>query len=387
MRIAFLCKRRYMGKDVVLDRYGRLYEIPRQLAERGHDVLGLCLSYHGDDEGQWRHDTARGSLRWISRSLGSSRILSLPRLLGHARWTLRRLQAFAPDYVIGASDIAHVALGAHCAARLRVRYAADLYDNFESFGMARIPGMKGALRRAVRDADLVSCTSEALAAHVRQEYAARGRVMSLPSTVDRGIFQPADRVRSRLALGLPIDALLVGTAGHLSAVRGISTLYEGFRQVATTLPQLHLVLAGPADPDHPPPKDDGVHYLGQLDHARVATLFAALDLGVIYLRDTPFGRYCFPQKAYEMAACGLPFIAADVGVMPSLLSAHPDHLYAADDASSLARALRHVLQHPAPPLRVAQDWTELVATLDEALAQHGPSGARLNTQERTAGLR
>ncbi|MDN5851146.1 MAG: hypothetical protein L0H63_16170, partial [Nitrococcus sp.] len=27
MRIAFLCKRRYMGKDVILDRFARLYEI------------------------------------------------------------------------------------------------------------------------------------------------------------------------------------------------------------------------------------------------------------------------------------------------------------------------------------------------------------------------
>jgi hypothetical protein len=31
MRV-FLCKRRYMAKDVIVDRYARLNEIPRQLA-------------------------------------------------------------------------------------------------------------------------------------------------------------------------------------------------------------------------------------------------------------------------------------------------------------------------------------------------------------------
>jgi len=35
MKIAFLCKRRYMDKDVVADRYGRLYEIPYQLSRLG----------------------------------------------------------------------------------------------------------------------------------------------------------------------------------------------------------------------------------------------------------------------------------------------------------------------------------------------------------------
>jgi len=31
MRLVFLCKRRYMGKDVSVDRYARLYEIPVSL--------------------------------------------------------------------------------------------------------------------------------------------------------------------------------------------------------------------------------------------------------------------------------------------------------------------------------------------------------------------
>ena len=86
--------------------------------------------------------------------------------------------------------------------------------------------------------------------------------------------------------------------------------------------------------------------LGELPHALAAELFAALDVGVIYLRDTPFGRFCFPQKAYEMAACGIPFVAANVGAMPALLADAPECLYRADDAESLAEALRGQLITP-----------------------------------------
>ena len=47
MRIAFLCKRRYMGKDVIDDRYGRLYEFPFQLARLGHEVHGVAVVGQG----------------------------------------------------------------------------------------------------------------------------------------------------------------------------------------------------------------------------------------------------------------------------------------------------------------------------------------------------
>jgi hypothetical protein len=70
VRILFLCKRRYMSKDVILERYARLYEIPYQLARRGHEVLGLCLSYAGAAEGTWQHKASPGGLEWRSFDMG-----------------------------------------------------------------------------------------------------------------------------------------------------------------------------------------------------------------------------------------------------------------------------------------------------------------------------
>ena len=197
MRIAFLCKRRYMGKDVILDRYARLYEIPYQLARRGHVVRGFCLSYHGDAEGVWAHEAEPGQLTWESRSPGRS---VLPALATYPRHLLRQLRAFAPDVLIAASDIPHVALGAWLARRLHVPYAADLYDNFEGFGQARLPGMVSLLRRAVRRADLVTTTSEPLRELVVDTYRARGKVLAMPSTVDKATHAlPSSSMRSTSA--------------------------------------------------------------------------------------------------------------------------------------------------------------------------------------------
>lgn len=366
MRIAFLCKRRYMGKDVILDRYARLYEIPFQLARRGHVVRGFCLSYRGEADGVWAHEAEPGQLTWESRSLGR---WALPALATYPRHLLGQLRAFAPDVLIGASDIPHVVLGAWLARRLRVPYAADLYDNFEGFGQARIPGMVALLRRAVRDADLVTTTSEPLRELVVDTYHARGQVVAMPSTVDQAVFRPLERSACRRALGLPEDVRLVGTAGGLHRDKGVDALYAAWPAIAAAAPDVHLVLAGPVDSRFPPPTGERVHYLGQLPHARTAELFNALDVGVIYLRDTAFGRYCFPQKAYEMLACHLPIVAARIGVMPQLLASAPDGLYRADDAADLARAVLAQLTHPQPAQASIEDWAQLIGRLDVRLRQ------------------
>jgi len=364
MRIAFLCKRQYMGKDVIADRYARLYEIPSQLACHGHTVYSFCLSYQGHEEGSWEHVAPGGKLIWESRSLGHAIV---PRLLAYPALLLRRLREFSPDLIIGASDIPHVALAAWAAQKLDTPYAVDLYDNFESFSQARIPGMVGSLRRAVRGARLVTTTSEPLKDLVVKEYRAKGEVISMPSTVDKRVFRPLDRAVARRSLGLPLDARLVGTAGGLHRDKGVDALYTAWNSIAARHADAHLVLAGPFDSSFPPPEHPRIHYLGQLPHPRTAELFAALDVGVIYLRDTLFGRYCFPQKAYEMMACELPIVAASVGVMPHLLADLPDSLYRPDDASDLARAVFAQLTTPRLARVAIDDWAQVIGAVEPKL--------------------
>lgn len=364
MRIAFLCKRRYMGKDVIDDGYARLYEIPFQLARLGHNVRGYCLGYQGQPAGEWEHEASPGSLIWTARSVQG---LKAPDVLAYPFQLLRQLRKFKPDVLIGASDIPHVALAAWLSKRLGVPFATDLYDNFEGFGQAKVPGMKALLRWSVRNAGLVTATSEPLARLVREGYGARGKVVAMPSTVDKAVFRPMDKRECRLALGLPLDARLIGTAGGLMRDRGVGVLYEAWQSLHLEHADLHLVLAGPVDPDFPPPQGPRVHCLGMVPHAASAQLFGALDVGVIYLRDTPFGRYCFPQKAYEMIACELAIAATNVGAMGGLLAGVPGSLYEADDVAGLTRCIQLQLRDRKLSRVMVRSWSDAVAELDQHL--------------------
>jgi teichuronic acid biosynthesis glycosyltransferase TuaC len=361
VRIAYLCKRRYMSKDVVLDRYARLYEIPAQLARAGHSVEAWCLAYRREDApGEWMHEASPGTLRWHSDS-------AWPGLPAYPARMLWRLRAFAPDVVMAASDIPHIVLGQWLASRMRVPFVADLYDNFEGFGQARLPGMVGALRRAVRRAQLVLTTSEPLRELVLSEYGVSGEVVAMPSTIDRGVFHPRDRIECRAALGLPQDVPLVGTAGGLNREKGIAGLYAAWSLLALKRADVHLVLAGPHEAGFPPPSGPRVHALGPLPHERVAQVFGALDVGAICILDTIFGRYCFPQKAYEMLACGLPVVAADVGAMHSLFAQETERLYRAGDAADLAAKLEAQLEYPRASAVPVQDWAEVIAAIEPRL--------------------
>ena len=353
-----------MGKDVVVDRYGRLYEMPRQLALLGHDVRGFCLSYRPSAALDVVDEHADGKLRWISPAMGFARV---PGLLAYPRKVLAALNEFRPDVIVGASDAVHVVLAGWLSRRLSTPYAVDLYDNFESFKLTRFPGLERAYRAAIGRAAVVSCTGNALADYVRQTCSPRGVVIALPSTVDRSVFRRGDKAAARRELALPEGALLVGTAGGLLAERGIDTLYDAFQQLAASNRNVHLVLAGPVDSSCPPPVSPRVHYLGALAHTRVALLFQALDLGVIYLRDTPFGRYCFPQKAYEMLACGLPLAAANIGEMPHLLATAPQSLYDVDNATSLVETISRQLADPQLPSVEFGDWRALASDFEAAL--------------------
>lgn len=366
MRIAFLCKRHYTGKDVILDRYGRLYEWPRQLARLGHEVRAWCLDYRGHQDEIQQHEADPGSLVWASVAVGRARVA---RIASYPYRLRRQLLDFKPDLVIGASDIPHVALAAWLSRQLGVPSAVDLYDNFESFGQARIPGFRALLAYAIRNASLVVTVSQSLQEKVLADHAPIHPVLVMPNGINGTIFSSGPRAQARQALGLPANARLIGTAGGLSRMKGLDTVYAAWQQIEQCNPSLHLVLAGRVEKSFPPPTGPRVHYLGELPERQIVELFRALDVGIIPLKDSSFGRYCFPQKAYEMLACHLPVVVANTGEMASLFAPWPQVLFASENPDELATAVLRQLNQSAIPDLPVMDWAGLIKQLEPRLEQ------------------
>lgn len=374
-RVLVLTKRQYMSKDLIDDRYGRFRELPLGLAGVGCTVEGVCLSYRPRESTTIYDGVPPHGVNWRSRSLAS---LLTPR---HGYWTTLDSVAehLAPDVVWACSDAAHAVLGVLTARRLRCKLVIDLYDNFEAYPLARLPGVVSALRWAVGRADGVTCVSEPLADYVREAYGFRGHTCVIENAVPAGMFAPGDKATLRAELGLPSRATLVGTAGALSKARGTQYLFAAFLELAKKREDVVLVLAGPLDPSLAIPSHPRVRYLGLLAAEKVPRLLAALDLSVICNLDSEFGRYCFPQKLYESLASGTTVAVARVGAMARLLRDYPTNCFEPESAGSLLRTIESQLMNPVFPAIPVQTWHALAGTLSGFLGivtDLGPATAR-----------
>ena len=350
-----------MNHDVIDDRYARLFELPHLMGQ-DLDVSAFCLDYR------------LGKLAPISddlkRSWGRS---SIPRTF-FVGWFFALL-AFArtvrPQAVVASSDCLHVILGAFVARLFGATFFADLYDDYSTFGLAKIPGMRWLYFRALARADGICAVSYTLGRDLEQQYPGKP-VLVLESTIDAERFFPQDKANSRAVLRL--DDLghkkLIGVCGGLNAFHGADIVFGAFPEILQRRDDVMFVVAGKLYEECPLPELDNVRYLGMLPHEQMTYFFSALDVAVIALSNTRFGYYAFPQKAYEVLACKVPVAAADVGALSILFQPLPKVLYDPDSSASLADTLDRQLDD-AEVLQVdIPTWRQQAVKLGDFIRQH-----------------
>lgn len=359
MNILFICKRYYTGKDVIEHNFGRLYEIPRQLALLGHQVSVLCLDYRNNGRQKYFTEPhGAGVVKWYVTPV-CLLFFAVKNSLNHQ----------AHDLVFATADIPCLWLGRFLARWVAVPYIVDLYDNYESFGQVRIPRFRHILRSCINQADAVVCVSDALRKKVLNEYQPNGQVVVMNNGIGHNNFYPRDKTAARTALGLPHDMRLIGTAGALTAMKGLEVVYQAWSKLAAMDDNLYLILAGRVETQFPIPDGPRIIYLGELLEEQVGQLFTALDVGIVPALDSEFGRYCFPQKLYEMVACGLPVVGAKVGAIAQILQNQPETLYCPENVYELTEALKNQLQNRIKADIEVKTWVELVQYLEPRLLE------------------
>lgn len=364
MKILVICKRQYTGRDLLDDSYGRLYEIPEALALAGHEVRGLTCSYRVRSESYVK----KGNVPWQSLNA----IPFGPGTIKHLKLLRKEVEDFQPDLVWASSDMWHGVACNWVCSQFAVPYVIDLYDNYESFMLSRLPGIRTLFRRACRRAIGVTSVSERLSLRLQDNYGIpREQILTLGNATTPSQFFPMEQSRAREQLGLPQGKVLIGTAGALGASRGTDVLLEATHLLRQYIPELELVFAGPREPNLKLPAHHYIRYLGDLPPSQVPSVYNALDLSIICNRDSAFGNYCYPQKLNEILACNTRLLAADVGEIASLLSHAPQHLFDPANAASLAEKasalLRSSPHSPLQPIFWEQRAAELACFFEQRL--------------------
>jgi glycosyltransferase involved in cell wall biosynthesis len=98
--------------------------------------------------------------------------------------------------------------------------------------------------------------------------------------------------------------------------------------------------------------------LGLLPHSEIVAFYNALDLAVVCMRDTDFGRYAFPQKTYEILACRTPILTARLGALEQTFKNYPQCLYEPDSAIDLQNKITALLNNPCTIDIPVPTWSE-----------------------------
>ena len=354
MRLLFLTKRHYTNKDLIADRFGRLFHLPVQLGRLGHDVSVIALDYRGSSQ----TEIAVDGVEFFSLPVRGASFPSSWRRMSEQARSLR------PHAVIGSADT-HLGWMARRIARKReALFVFDLYDNYAAFASARIPGMKALFERLVGAADLVVGASEPL---VRLAHRHNSKVALVVNGVDRDLFRPIDKATARARLGFDIGRKLIGYLGSIEPDRGIETLVDAVGIVRSHEPDTRLLVAGADTMGFG--WDPSLHsYRGVVPQTEVPYLINACDVVVLPYLANAWGDYTYPNKLAEYIACGVPVVATSVSGFATVLAGASQGLCPPGDPAAMAQAITAQLESPVVlPTDDVSSWEALAEELDEAL--------------------
>ena len=328
MHILFIGKRFYTNRDALIERYGRIFQLPRWWADAGHDARLWLIDYHTRE---YRQEAFAG-LPIVSTPVGRWRFVR--QLSAELSRVVRR--AGRPQLVVASGDC-YIGLLAYVVARLlRARFVFDLYDRYDVFeGYRRLPGFDPQTF-LLRRADAVTFASVT----VRDELGDETRRHSLvPNGVDREHFRPLPMADARREFGLPAAPILVGYFGSMEPERGVADLIEAVALLRDDDIDAALVIGGQAHPgvdlDRP-----WLHYLGNVDFQRVPWALASCDVLALPYRNSPFLDNAASCKIAEYIAAGRPIVATNT---PNLMR----------NFEHQAKQLRDAIASPGDPAALA----------------------------------
>lgn len=343
MKICIIAKRYYTGKDLLEDRYGRLYHLPKQWANLGAEVDVIALDYRGSVPMEVEH----GRLKLFSHP---SKGLSL-------RGLLRCFSFEKYDIVVASGHVNIARLGLSITKKYGQPFVFDVYDYY--------PAFFGKLHFLIRPYFQwqLSRSEAAFVVSQRLQFFCEKSLPSVhlvPNGVEPETFTSLDPEQARSACGLPQGIPIIGLFGSLSVDLGLDDVIAAFRQVRSHRPDMKLVVAGKGG--EAIQQVEGVRYLGMLSQSEIVNWASACDCLLIPYRDSLQVRYSQSARLAEYLAMQRPVVVTRVGDAERWFSeSYPGWCEPASPKSMGLAIERQLEQSVVQPLPDSLTWSSLGA--------------------------
>jgi glycosyltransferase involved in cell wall biosynthesis len=326
----------------------RVHELSREWVSRGHRVTVLTAFPHHPtgiklpgDRGVLTRRESRDGIDLIRTYVYAAPNRGiLRRMVSYVSFMLSavsigRIRVDRPDVVIATSPQLLCGLAGYVLARtLGVPFVFEVRDLWpesilavDAMGENRVVrGLKSLARFLYDRSDLIVTVGEGYRAGIRRLYGTRTPIEVVPNGVDAHLFRPGPRengIRAELGWGDRFVLLYVGTLGMAHA---LDKVLEAARRLKEDRGFLFCFVGEGAEKERLKSLSrelqlGNVQFLDQQPKDRVRLLYAACDLGVVTLRDTPLFQDVLPSKIFEYLGMERPVVLGVGGEARALIEA------------------------------------------------------------------
>ena len=353
----------------------RVYELSREWVRAGHEVEVLTAFAHHPTGAKARED------RWTLTRREEVDGIKVVRTYVYAtpnRGVVRRMVSYLsfmlsavfiglvrvrrPEVVIATSPQLLCGVAGYLLARLvRARFVFEVRDLWPESMLAVevmrenfiIRALRHTARYLYRHSDGIVTVGNGYRDSIVSLYGiAPQKITVIPNGVDIGLFTPsakANEIRQEYGWGNRFVVLYAGTLGMAHA---LDQVLEAAKVLLHCGEILFAFVGEGAEKERLKAlaaewQLSNVQFIDQQPRPRVVKFYAACDLGLVSLRDTPLFQAVLPSKVFEYLAMERPILLTVGGEARKLVeTAQAGEFVPPGDASALANAIRRLAGTP-----------------------------------------
>ncbi len=212
------------------------------------------------------------------------------------------------------------------------------------------PARRAGTLQALNEADGIWAVSQDLAKNLVQLGISPEKVRVIYDGVDPAVFHPGDQQAARIKLGLDLQKKIILFVGNLVPVKALDKLLSACEQVKHQGITFQAVIIGQGELWEALEQQrltlkckDDVKLYGSMPQDTLPDWYRAADVFVL-----PSYSEGVPNVLLEASACGLPYVASNVGGIPEIAGRGHGILVPSGDISALARAIEQSLSQSRP---------------------------------------
>jgi len=346
----------------------RVHELSREWAKQGHQVTVLTGFAHHPmgvkaKEDRWRItrrekkdgvDVVRSYVYAAPNKGTAKRMASYASFMISAA-AVGSLRVEKPDVVIATSpQLLCACAGYALAKRFGAPFVFEVRDLWPESVIAVevmgenfiVRGLKRVARFLYENSDRIVTVGDGYKNKINELYGTAPEKMEvIVNGIDAALFKPGPRdneVRKEHGWGGRFVAMYVGTHGMAHA---LDKVLEAAKRLADEKDLLFVFVGEGAEKDNLKNMAanlelDNVRFIDQQDKERVALFYAACDLGLVTLRNTPLFQEVLPSKIFEYLGMERPILISVDGQARRLVeSAGAGEFVPPEDADKMADAI------------------------------------------------